>query len=126
MAFFPPTVDQVRDYATEQAFTDFNAERFVDYYEMIGWKVSGRTPMKSWKAAVRYWRSNQKDHAKARPASLGALQMQLKKTEEEIDEILRPGGCAFATTPTGDKRIRYDFLITLRRQLKFQIEHSTP
>ena len=31
-----------------------DAERFVDYYSSVGWKV-GKNPMKDWKAAVRAW-----------------------------------------------------------------------
>lgn len=124
MVFIPPTPEQVHAYAHEIGFTNLDAARFVDYYEMIGWKVSGKTPMKNWKAAIRYWRSNDRDRSKIplRPASLGALQLQLDKVEEEIRSILYIGGSAYRTIPTGDKRIRYEFLLKQRATLRLQIE----
>jgi hypothetical protein len=35
------------------------AQQFCDYYESKGW-VIGKSPMKSWKAAVRTWRAKEK------------------------------------------------------------------
>lgn len=55
--FTRPAVSDVAAYASEMGYSDFDAERFVDYYESKGWKV-GRTPMKDWKAAVRNWQRN--------------------------------------------------------------------
>ncbi len=34
--------------------TDFDPERFVDFYAQKGWMV-GRTRMNDWKASVRNW-----------------------------------------------------------------------
>lgn len=53
--FVPPTVPMVAAYCEEKGY-HVDAERFVSYYEAIGWKV-GRNPMKSWQAAVRTWAS---------------------------------------------------------------------
>ena len=52
--FTPPTVDDVRAYAQENGYRDFDAERFVDFYASKGWLV-GKSRMKDWKAAVRNW-----------------------------------------------------------------------
>lgn len=52
--FTAPTVDEVETYAKEKGYTNFSAQRFVDYYESKGWVV-GKSPMKDWKAAVRGW-----------------------------------------------------------------------
>ena len=52
--FSKPTPEQVSAYASEKGNPDFNAEKFVDYYESNGWKV-GKNPMRDWKAAVRGW-----------------------------------------------------------------------
>jgi len=58
--FEKPTVEQLREYGREIGFRGFDAERFYDHYEMIGWVVGkGRAPMKDWRAAVRQWRRNQ-------------------------------------------------------------------
>ena len=57
--FTPPTADEVRAYAQENALS-IDADRFVDYYTAVGWKVSGKSPMKDWKAAVRNWAARDK------------------------------------------------------------------
>lgn len=51
--FIPPTVEQVENYCD---YLDewIDPERFVDYYESIGWLV-GNKPMKDWKVTVRNW-----------------------------------------------------------------------
>lgn len=53
--FVPPTLDQVTAYVEERG-GKIDPERFINYYTMTGWKVSGgRGKMKDWKAAVRNW-----------------------------------------------------------------------
>lgn len=56
--FVPPSVSEVHEYCMERG-NKVDAETFVDFYSMKGWKV-GNTGMKDWKAAVRTWekRSN--------------------------------------------------------------------
>lgn len=55
--FTPPTTEEVRAYCQEKGYR-IDPERFMARYESNGWKV-GRNPMKDWKAAVRYWASNE-------------------------------------------------------------------
>lgn len=55
----PAEVDEyARIYAASKDLdldsTDFDPERFVDFYAQKGWMV-GRTRMKDWKASVRNW-----------------------------------------------------------------------
>jgi DNA-binding PadR family transcriptional regulator len=54
--FVKPTLEEVKNYYLEkkQVNAEQKAQRFVDYYESVGWKV-GKNPMKDWKAAVRTW-----------------------------------------------------------------------
>ena len=52
--FTPPTPEEVEAYAQERGYLNFNARRFVDFYESKGWMV-GKNRMKDWKAAVRGW-----------------------------------------------------------------------
>jgi len=52
--FKKPTVNEVREYLSEINCFNVNPDQFVDFYESKGWVV-GRSPMKSWKAAVRTW-----------------------------------------------------------------------
>jgi len=58
----PDNVDSVSDfmqtYCIEKGHAiDYRcaAERFFNHFESNGWKVSGRTAMKDWKAAARNW-----------------------------------------------------------------------
>lgn len=56
--FFPPTLEQVRDYCVSRG-NNIDPQSFVDYYTANGWKV-GRNPMKDWQAAVRQWEQRRK------------------------------------------------------------------
>lgn len=63
--FKKPTAKEVEDYSKTIDFY-INGEEFVNYYESKGWTVGPRTPMKDWKAAVRYWKSRRpKENRKA-------------------------------------------------------------
>ena len=64
--FTPPTQRDVEDYCS-QASLKVDAERFVNYYESIGWKVGGKSHMKDWKAAVRAWSA--RDRKASQPAA---------------------------------------------------------
>jgi len=57
--FSKPSIEEVKAYCAERK-NHVDAERFIDHYESNGWKV-GKTPMKSWKAAVRTWEKNNYD-----------------------------------------------------------------
>ena len=57
--FRPPKVEEVAAYCLERG-NGIDAQHFIDFYESKGWKV-GRTPMKSWKAAVRTWENRNGD-----------------------------------------------------------------
>ena len=60
--FRAPSPEEVEEYARsyaegkglDLASTDFDPERFVDFYAQKGWMV-GKTKMKDWKASVRIW-----------------------------------------------------------------------
>lgn len=54
--FSPPTVDEVKSYASEKGYA-IDAERFCDFYASKGWMV-GKNKMKDWRAAVRNWNRN--------------------------------------------------------------------
>jgi len=49
-----PTPVEVRQYAEDLGYKDFDVKGFMNHYESNGWKV-GRVPMVSWQAAVRNW-----------------------------------------------------------------------
>ena len=60
--FRAPSPEEVAEYAAAYAAsksidlvsTDFDPERFVDFYAQKGWMV-GKSRMKDWKASVRNW-----------------------------------------------------------------------
>ena len=57
--FTPPTLDELQAYICEQGY-NVDAQRFLDHYEAVGWKV-GKNPMKDWRAAVRTWNNREQE-----------------------------------------------------------------
>ena len=51
--FVPPTLEEVKAYCKERR-NAVNPEEFYAYYQCKDWQV-GRSRMKDWRAAVRYW-----------------------------------------------------------------------
>lgn len=60
--FIRPSLDDVREYIA-QNYLPVDPERFFDYYEANGWKISGKSQMKDWKAAVRNWSHREQEKA---------------------------------------------------------------
>jgi hypothetical protein len=56
LRFTKPSPEDVTAYAKTLSF-DLDGRKFVDFYESKGWLV-GRSPMKSWQAAIRTWKRN--------------------------------------------------------------------
>lgn len=57
--FVPPNAKEVTEYAQSIQF-NLDGEKFVDYYESVGWVVGGsKKRMKNWQAAVRTWKRQQ-------------------------------------------------------------------
>lgn len=57
--FQKPTIEEIRQYCQESRL-DVDAEQFFNFYESKGW-VIGKSPMKSWKAAVCTWSRREKE-----------------------------------------------------------------
>lgn len=77
--FRAPSPEEVDEYARsyaegkglDLASTDFDPERFVDFYAQKGWMV-GKAKMKDWKASVRIWvRSSKPRHETKREVTGG-------------------------------------------------------
>ena len=58
--FQKPSEEEILEYCNSIGHGEFDAQRFVDYYDANGWKV-GKNPMKDWKATVRNWIRNSED-----------------------------------------------------------------
>jgi len=59
--FVKPTIEQLKEYMSEQGMNDI-AENWLNHYEANGWMV-GKVKMKDWKASVRTWKINQKNNS---------------------------------------------------------------
>ncbi len=53
-----PSLEMVKDYFKLQEYTEFEAERFYNYYTSNGWLIGGKTKMIDWNAAARNWMLN--------------------------------------------------------------------
>lgn len=82
--FEKPTALEVELYAKTQGFF-LNGQTFIDHYEAKGW-VIGRSPMKSWQAAVRTWKlKSQQNGFSAPPVPLDPA--KLAKRKQELDAL---------------------------------------
>lgn len=63
--FHAPTVEEVAAYCASRGNT-VDATAFVAHYQANGWKV-GKAPMKDWKAAVRYWETQERQRSTGTP-----------------------------------------------------------
>lgn len=54
----PKNVNECKQYAIEIGMNASEGEAFFDFFSSNGWKVSGRSAMKDWRAAMRYWKKN--------------------------------------------------------------------
>ena len=69
VVFTTPTLDECRAYAAKMRLA-MDVAHFHDHYTSNGWKISGRAPMKDWRAAMRNWARREKA---VRPLSLTHL-----------------------------------------------------
>lgn len=83
--FVKPTIEQVREYVIEAKLTKVDPDAFYDHFESNGWKVSGITPMKDWKAAVRNWnrRADNFNNSQKSNKNQNVFLEEYKRLEEE-------------------------------------------
>jgi hypothetical protein len=60
-------------------------------------------------------------NAQSSRSSLGALQMQLKSVESQLEDIFYPGGCAFRVEPSEKNKQRAQDLLAQRLSIKLQV-----
>ena len=60
--FYPPTLDEVKQYCEERK-NNIDPMAFIDFYSSKGWMI-GKNRMKDWKAAVRTWERKRKEESK--------------------------------------------------------------
>lgn len=77
----PFDAEEVRDYFAEVGDPDPNeAYNFWDHFESNGWLVSGKTPMKDWRASARKWMRS--EYRKPRKKSVGERVREMMENEE--------------------------------------------
>ena len=61
--FYPPTLDEVKQYCEERK-NNIDPMAFIDFYSSKNWMI-GKNRMKAWKAAVRTWERKRKEKSQA-------------------------------------------------------------
>lgn len=87
----PPTLEQLSEYANQQGYKGFDAQRFISYYESQGWKKKNGQPLVDWKAGVRNWMSSKQDELQKKPVGSAATNGAYKPHVPEPDRV-RPHG----------------------------------
>jgi len=85
--FIKPTPQEVTEYAKSIEYI-LDGEAFCDFYESKGWVV-GKSPMKSWPAAVRTWkRMDKKRHGQpAAPTKVKGKTLKDKYLDTQDEQI---------------------------------------
>ena len=103
--FVKPTLEEVKNYYLEkkQVNAEQKAQRFVDYYESVGWKV-GKNPMKDWKAAVRTWISKDNQNNFSSNQGFNHANHQPSNQQQQFDTSTTFG---YASKLTADAQAYY-------------------
>lgn len=91
--FSPPTREECVAFGDSLGMPRGESEKFFDHFTANGWKVSGKTPMRDWNAAMRNWRRNipqfaSSDAPKPIPKPVNAVDPdeELERLEREYRE----------------------------------------
>ena len=91
--FSPPTREECIAFGDSIKMPSGESEKFFDHFTANGWKVSGKTPMRDWNAAMRNWRRNipqfaSSDAPKPIPKPVNAVDPdeELERLEREYRE----------------------------------------
>lgn len=88
--FAAPAREECVEFGDSLGLPREESEKFFDHFTANGWKVSGKTPMKDWRAAMRNWKRNVPafsppgDAPKPIPKPINAVDPQ-----EELEELER-------------------------------------
>ena len=62
----PQSFDEVWEYFKDLELGLDEAQKFVDWYDSVGWKVKGGNSIKDWKACARQWKRRNKQNTNAK------------------------------------------------------------
>lgn len=88
-----PTLDEVSLFVSEEGL-DVDPDRFWNYYEGVGWKVSGR-PIENWQAICRRWDGTE-DYGKPKDKRMTEEEEQAEL--HRLLDILEQGGNIYDTS----------------------------
>ena len=80
--FVPPTAEEINAFCKEKNIS-INTDAFINYYESNGWKIGGKTKMKSWTAAVQNW------YARDKKAGSGTVWQKEDNAAEDYSEMFK-------------------------------------
>ena len=72
-AFAAPNAEEVAEYALSTGHRDFNARRFVLYYQARGWVLQGGVAVADWRSLVQLWLARGENRGKS-PCDISAPQ----------------------------------------------------
>jgi SOS-response transcriptional repressor LexA len=78
-----PAIDQVKEYFKQEEYSEFEAERFYNYYTSNGWLIGGKTKMRDWNAAARNWMLNTSKFTINLPQNLQSKAKHLQVIEDK-------------------------------------------
>lgn len=81
-----PTTEEVATYAATLNYQPFDADAFVDHWDMRGWLVRPGIPMRDWKAAVRTWQRNAVRWSKEKAAAAGSAPLLTPAEESAVSD----------------------------------------
>lgn len=87
--FAPPSLEEVKLNGAKIGLPDNECQKFFHYHMSKGWRI-GRNPMKSWTAAMLYWRTK---WIESGSPICSSKPEQRTWAQREIDRICKPYGC---------------------------------
>nr|DAZ39075.1 MAG TPA: helix-turn-helix domain protein [Caudoviricetes sp.] len=82
--FVAPSLEEVKEYCNER-HNSVDAQSFLNYYEMTGWKTKGGAKISDWKACVRTW--ERKERANGNYNQRPSLPPERQASTEERDHV---------------------------------------
>lgn len=79
--FQPPTIEELKAYATEISYIGFDPDRFIEYYSKRNWTQKSGKPVTRWKGCVNTWKRS--DEKKA--GNLNRLGSMAHQTIKDIE-----------------------------------------
>lgn len=92
-----PTLTEIKNYCIEKGYSNYNYEKFYNYYSSNGWTIKGSVPLVNWQAKLDSWykediekiKGEQGNKSITSPKGIFNGYKQKAYSEEVLEEILR-------------------------------------